>query len=263
MKATSSLLATGVLVASALAVSAPPAAATAPTPSATPYTDPSNPPGHVTTGGAVPSVTIMDPPVCGEVTLSFNNGTNSLYVFDYKVDRERPKFPPAAAGTIQKGPLKGQAFGPRYNLVRLDGKAGQHGKSITLRFPKNSGTHTVAYRLAEGAEQNNYFGWKTVSVPTYCKPPAPASVTPAAPSVKQPHCSDKRAIIAVPNVPGVRYFWRDRRNIGHLLKPGDNVVTSGRYAISAVAQEGYKMKRGVRTSWQLTLDKAPTTYICS
>lgn len=134
-----------------------------------------------TQAGAKPSVSV-EVEECGEATLTFLNPTDWKFVFDYRVDGEDPLHGAVLPGvTMSGGPFAGEEFGPRYHLVIVDGREGYHEESVNLSFAEGSGTHTVAYRLAEGAEQNFYLDWETVEVQACEEEQSPASSALASP----------------------------------------------------------------------------------
>lgn len=138
-------------------------------------------PAQAATGA--PSVTATET-ACG-VDLLFNNPTKWTFSFDYRVDGQAESAPvePALADlTIKEGPLKGEPFGPRYQVVTLPS-----GDSATaeIRFD-TAGPHTVAYQLRRGAEQHLFLPWVTVEldVPKSCVPtPEPTTEPTAEPTV--------------------------------------------------------------------------------
>lgn len=235
-------------------------------------------PTPITNAPAVPAATADVE--CGKITITFNNPTRHLFVFDYKVDNEWPKHGPVAQGTIKEGPLAGKPWPKRYNLVTVDGRAGQDERKVTLRF--KTGTHKVAWRLAEGAEQKWFFDWQSATVKTRCKPgkdhrpgqghhkpgknhhhkshkkQVKRTVAPAKPSVKQPRCSVRKGFITIPKVEGVVYT----RN-GRVQRPGYVWAAPGKHVVRAQAAKGYTLKRHSSTSWTLKVDKAPSDYTCS
>lgn len=114
--------------------------------------------------------------------LTFYNPTDWLFVFDVRVDDEPSLHGSVAPGvTIHEGPLAGQEFGDRWRLVVVDGRIGQHEAYLAWSdlWNEDTGLHKVEYRLAEGAEQNMYFDWVTVSeIPSDCEPNEEPTPTP-------------------------------------------------------------------------------------
>ncbi|SNS38526.1 hypothetical protein SAMN05216276_1008176 [Streptosporangium subroseum] len=233
------LVATGLLAASALstATAAVADATPTPTPSAT----------QAAAAPTVPSAAAVNE--CGKLTLTFNNPTRFAYTFDYRVDDQRPKHPPVVDATIKEGPLAGQKFGPRYNLVKIDGVGT---KTVTLPFKPNSGYHKVEWRLAEGPEQKQFLPWASATVQTSCK-----AVT-VAPEFKQPRCSDKAAHIVIGNTPGVRYSYGFKA-----LNAGDNVVKAGSKGYVTARATSPAVKLRGKTTWPIAFDQAPSAYTCS
>ena len=147
--------------------------------------------------------------------LTFRNPTNWLFVFDVRVDDEDSLHGSVAPGVkIHEGPLDGQEFGPRWRLVVVDGRVGQHEAFLpwTDMFGEDTGVHQVEYRLAEGAEQMMYFDWITLDeIESNCKEdevpqpePVPTPVVRGLTQAGAPQCNDGN-ILALPlNVQVVR-----------------------------------------------------------
>jgi len=189
---------------------------------------------------------------CGKVTLQFSNPTDFLFVFDYRVDRERPKHGPVVEGAIKEGPLAGKPFGPRWNLVPVDGRKGQHSHSVTLSFPEDSGVHRVTYRLAEGGEQKMFFDWqKPVVVKTDCRP---NPVRPGTPTAADPACDTQHGTLTIPAQRGVRYEMRRGSNPYRAVRAGEHQVRPGVYWVRAVARDGYRLVG--RDGWRLVVKRA-------
>lgn len=111
-----------------------------------------------------PSVEVLAQ-TCEQVEIKFSNPTEWLFVFDYRVDDEEALHEPVAPGVVmEQGPFKDEEFGPRYNLVEVDGREGVHEEVVTLNFEPGSGEHTVEWRLAEGAEQALFLDWDLLTV---------------------------------------------------------------------------------------------------
>lgn len=110
---------------------------------------------------------------CGEVKLTFHNPTPWLFVFDVRIDDQDPLYDPVASGTIGEGPLEGQEFGPRWNLVEVDGSAGVHEATVVYEFDSSA-----EIRAAEGAEQKLYFDWQQVNVSELACPDPEPTATP-------------------------------------------------------------------------------------
>jgi hypothetical protein len=204
------------------------------------------------TANAVAAPTVTADVECGKVTLQFHNPTDHLFVFDYRVDRERPKHGPVVNGTIEEGPLAGQRFGPRWNLVPVDGRAGQHSHSVTLPFAEDSGLHSVTYRLAEGAEQKMFFGWqKPVLVKTDCRPNFKRA---DAPSVVQPECDAAKGKLVIPSDRGVTYKVRTATRDYRTVRAGEYDVRPGVYRVTAHAKPGVRLVGVDR--WRLEVEAA-------
>src|SRR5690606_16841774 len=136
-------------------------------------------PAHATTDDPAfqhgqPDFTAQPTGECGEIELTFTNPTPWLFVFDYRVDGQDPLHGSVAPGVeIDEGPLAGQEFGPRWNLVELNGQGTQ---TVVVPF-----TTSVEVRLAEGAEQKLYFDWRQVDTSTV-KPCPTEPTEPTEPS---------------------------------------------------------------------------------
>lgn len=101
-----------------------------------------------------------------EVELEFVNPTEFTFSFDYRVDGEPEGTEDDWTGeTISEGPLEGQDFGLRYEVVTLEGEGTE---TVTVTAESE-----VEVRLARGAEQQWYFDWITIDVEPVDEPEEP------------------------------------------------------------------------------------------
>lgn len=127
---------------------------------------------------------------CG-ADLTFANPTGWMFSFDYRIDNEQPTAdvePELADLLIKEGPLKGEPFGPRYQVVTLEA-----GETATETITFTPGPHTVAYQLRRGAEQLMYLDWIELEfdIPAICKvePTPTPEATPTTEPTTEPTTS--------------------------------------------------------------------------
>lgn len=218
----------------------------------TAHADPVPNPTLTLTPAPAPAPTVSHAVKCGTVTLQFLNPTPYLFVFDYRVDREAPKHGPVVNGTIKEGSLAGRAFGPRWNLVPVDGRAGRHSRSVTLPFPEDSGPHSVTYRLAEGGEQKMFFDWqKPVRVDSDCRPNYERAETP---TVVQPECDATLGKLVIPSDRGVTYRVSRDGERSRVVRAGEYNVRPGVYRVTAHVRPGVRLVGDQR--WRLVIEAA-------
>lgn len=101
-----------------------------------------------------------------EVELEFVNPTDFTFSFDYRVDGQPEGTEDEWTNdVIGEGPLEGQEFGLRYEVVTLEA---QETAEVTVLAESE-----VEVRLARGAEQSWYFDWITIEVEDVDDPEAP------------------------------------------------------------------------------------------
>lgn len=111
-----------------------------------------------------------------EIELEFVNPTDFAFSFDYRVDGEPEGTEDQWTGEfITQGPLEGQDFGLRYEVVTLDGEGSE---TVTVTADSEA-----EVRLARGAEQEWYFDWITIAVEPVDEPEEPEE--PVEPTSKQ------------------------------------------------------------------------------
>ncbi len=101
--------------------------------------------------------------VPGGVTLTFNNPTPWLFVFDVRVDNEAgiardQTGTDLTTMTIGAGPLASQQWGLTYQRVEVDGRPTPDVHQVTQTF---YGTNNIKVGLREGAERDWYIDWLT------------------------------------------------------------------------------------------------------
>lgn len=132
----------------------------------------------------LPHVNIEEENEDGEVELEFVNPTEFTFSFDYRVDGEPEGTDDEWTGTtIAEGPLEGDDFGQRYEVVTLEGEGTE---TVTLDAEEQ-----VEVRLARGAEQQWYFDWITIEVEGSTEDPDEVPVEePEEEQAPAQHCRD-------------------------------------------------------------------------
>lgn len=115
---------------------------------------------------------------CDDVRLTFSVSNNFAWVFEYKIDNETgtPDFwttyeAGKGAGIIPGGPLENTPWGNRFNAVIFSAtdRSGKYETQVVhVPFTRNTGVHSLSYRLVRGAENDYYFDWQTLTVNTNC-----------------------------------------------------------------------------------------------